>query len=88
MVQASALQVPFVQLAPVAHALPHPPQLAGSVSVFTQALLHTLVPVGVVVGPQVPVASPVFAKLQAWQASLHVPEQHTPSVEQALVVHS
>ena len=83
-----ALQVPFEQVAPLAHALPQLPQFEGSVSVFTQALLQTLVPAGVVVGPQVPVVSPVFAELQAWQESLHEPEQQTPSVEHEPVVHS
>jgi hypothetical protein len=84
----ATLQVPLLQVAPEAQALPQTPQLLGSVCVFTQALLHTFVPVGVLVGPQVPVASPVFAELQASQASLQVPEQHTPSVEQELVPHS
>lgn len=59
------LQAPFVQVAPLAHTVPHAPQFFGSVSVFTQALLQTLVPAGVVVGPHVPVARPVLAELHA-----------------------
>jgi len=86
--QVGALQTPFEQVAPLAQGLAQPPQLAGSVSVFTQALLQTAVPAGVVVGPQVPLARPVFAELHAWQDNLQVLEQHTPSVEHELLVHS
>ena len=62
---AATLQVPLLQLAPEAQTWPQTPQFPGSVCVLTQALLHTFVPVGVLVGPHVPVASPVLAELQA-----------------------
>ncbi len=35
-------QLPAVHVAPVPHAYPHPPQLASSVTVFTQAPLQTV----------------------------------------------
>lgn len=82
------LHAPLEHVAPLAQALPQPPQLRVSVKVFTQALLHTLVPAGAVVGPHVPVARPVFAELHAWQESLQVPLQQTPSVEHDPVTHS
>jgi len=67
--------------------VPQAPQLAGSVLMFTQALLHTAVPAGVSRGPHVPVARPVFAIVHPWHDSPHVLEQQTPSEEQELLAH-
>src|SRR5437764_566127 len=45
-VQAAALQIPALQEAPIAQAMPQPPQLFTSVPVATHALPHRVVPVG------------------------------------------
>jgi hypothetical protein len=87
-VQAGVPHTPPLHAEPAAHATPQPPQFTGSVSLLTHALLHTAVPAGAVRGPQVPVARPVLASVQAWHDSAHAPEQHTPSDEHELLVHS
>jgi hypothetical protein len=87
-VHAGVPHTPPLHAEPGAHTTPQPPQFAGSVSLLTHALLHTAVPAGAVRGPQVPVARPVLASVQPWHDSAHGPEQHTPSDEHELLVHS
>ena len=86
--QAGVLHVPPAHVDPAPHTTPQSPQLAGSVSTFTQVLPHTRVPAGVVRGPQVPVESPVFASVHPWHDRLHAAEQQTPSLEQKPDAHS